>query len=157
MERGEFLAAKEKLAAVPGYRDSDLLAKDCEEKEQRRRTELAYQQLLEKKAKAKTVDDWTSLADLFKQISDYKDAQAQAQYCSEHAAEVQRIIDEERRKELERRAIEERRRQLETEKKEQEAIIEQNKGLGALFGDKAKKRKAAQARIEEIKRELEKL
>lgn len=42
-------------------------------------------------------------------------------------------------------------------RKEQEAIIEQNRGLGALFGEKAKKRKAAQVRIEEINKELEKL
>lgn len=157
MERGEFAAAKEKFMAVSGHQDADLLAKDCEEKEQLRRSELAYRQLLEKKARAKTVDDWTSLANLFMQMNDYKDTQAQAQYCSEQAAEVQRLIEEERRKELERRAIEERRRQLENEKKEQEAIIEQNRGLGALFGEKAKKRKAAQARIEEINKELEKL
>ncbi len=80
MERGEFAAAKERFMAVSGHQDTDLLAKDCEEKEQLRRSELAYRQLLEKKARAKTVGDWTSLANLFMQMNDYKDTQVQAQY-----------------------------------------------------------------------------
>ena len=133
------------------------LAKQCEEKEQIRRSELAYQQLIGKKQTAKTVGDWTALGNWFKQMNDYKDSLIQAKLCADKATELQRQIDEERQKELARRAIEERRKALEAEMKEQEAIIQKNKGIGALFGEKAKNRKAAQNRLSEIKEELSKL
>ena len=157
MQAENYVAAKDKFLEIAEYHDSETLAKQCEEKEQIRRSELAYQQLIGKKLTAKTVGDWIALENQFIQMNDYKESQTQAKLCAEKAAEVQRQIEEERQKELARRAKEERRKALETEKKEQEAIIEQNRGLGALFGEKAKKRKAAQARIEEINRELEKL
>ena len=101
------------------------------------------------------------------EMNGYKDSQAQAKVCVDTAAKLQKQIDnerqreleirEERRKEQERVAREQKRNGLETEKKEQEAILQQNKGVSALFGEKAKKRKAAQARIAEIEEELRKL
>lgn len=157
MEAENYVAAKDRFLEITEYQDSEPLAKQCEEKEQIRRSELAYQQLIGKKQTAKTVGDWTALGNWFKQMNDYKDSQIQAKLCADKATELQRQIDEERQKELARRAKEERRKALEAEMKEQEAIIQQNKGLGALFGEKAKKRKTAQQRIEEIARELEKL
>jgi hypothetical protein len=157
MEAENYVAAKDRFLEIVEYQDSELLARQCEEKEQSRRRELAYQQLIGRKQTAKTVGDWTALENQFMQMGDYKDSQIQTKLCADKAVELQKQIDEERQKELARQAIEERRKTLEAEKKEQEAIIQQNKGLGALFGDKAKKRKAAQQRLEEINKELEKL
>lgn len=129
--------------------------------------EKTYQQLIEKSKTARTVGEWSSLASRFMEMNGYKDSQAQAKVCVDTAAKLQKQIDnerqreleirEERRKEQERVAREQKRNRLETEKKEQEAILQQNKGVSALFGEKAKKRKAAQARIAEIEEELSKL
>lgn len=136
------------------------LAKDAEEarkREEEERNNQTYRTLLEKMQTAQTFEEWTILADDFKRLGNYNDASDKAQLCYNKALEIQKRIEEERQKELARRAKEERRKALEAEKKEQEAIIQQNKGLSALFGEKAKKRKTAQQRIEEIARELEKL
>ena len=136
-----------------------------QEKEQAERNEKAYQQLIENAGSAKTVEEWSSLAVRFSRMNGYKDSQAQAKTCADTAAELQRKIDEERRraleieeekhrKEQERIGREQKRKALENEKKEQETIIQQNQGLGALFGEKAQKRKAAQKKLAEIEREL---
>ena len=53
--------------------------------------------------------------------------------------------------------IAEERRRLLKERKRQMRIIENNKGLFALFGEKARKRKAAEAKIEQINKELARL
>lgn len=135
-----------------------------QEKEQAERNEKAYQQLIENAGSAKTVEEWSSLASRFSRLNGYKDSQAQAKTCADTASELQRKIDEERRraleieeerrKEQERIGREQKRKALENEKKEQETIIQQNQGLGALFGEKAQKRKAAQKKLAEIEREL---
>ena len=53
--------------------------------------------------------------------------------------------------------IAEERRRLLKERKRQMRIVENNKGLFALFGEKARKRKAAEAKIEQINKELARL
>ena len=50
--------------------------------------------------------------------------------------------------------IAEERRRLLNERKRQRRIVENNKGLFALFGKRARRRKAAQAKIEQINKEL---
>ena len=50
--------------------------------------------------------------------------------------------------------IAEERRRLLNERKRQPRIVENNKGLFALFGKRARRRKAAQAKIEQINKEL---
>lgn len=50
--------------------------------------------------------------------------------------------------------IAEERRRLLNERKRQQRIVENNKGLFALFGKRARRRKAAQAKIEQINKEL---
>ena len=51
----------------------------------------------------------------------------------------------------------EQRRRLLKERKRQMRIVEENSGLFALFGEKARKRKAAEERIEQINKELARL
>lgn len=138
-----------------------------QEREQSERNEKEYQKLIEKSKTARTVGEWSSLASGFIQMKGYKDSQTHAKVCADTAAKLQKQIDEERRREMELReerrkeqervARDQKRNALENEKKEQEAILQQSRGLGALFGDKAKKRKAAQERLAKIEEELSKL
>ena len=53
--------------------------------------------------------------------------------------------------------IAEERRRLLKERKRQMRIVENNKGLFALFGKRARRRKAAQTKIEQINKELARL
>lgn len=133
------------------------LAKAAEEarrKEEEERNRQTYNRLLGEMNTAKTHEEWFAIADGFTQLGNYKDAPDQADLCSKKASEIQRKIEEGERIERERAA---RRQALLDEKAQQETILQQNKGLGALFGEKAKKRKAALARLKEIEDELSKL
>ena len=130
------------------------LAKAAEEarrKEEEKRNDQAYNRLLGEMDTAKTHEEWSVIADGFTQLGNYKDAPEQADLCNKKASEIQRRIEESERIERERAAH---RQALLDEKAQQEQILEQNKGLRALFGEKAKKRKAALARLKEIEDEL---
>ena len=78
---------------------------------------------------------------IFRELMGFKDSRERASMCAE-------II---------RKETIAKKTKLLNEKIEQEKILAENKGLGAIFGEKAKKRKAAQQRLEEINKELERL
>jgi tetratricopeptide (TPR) repeat protein len=160
IEQGKYDDAILCLQKLKNYKDAEELVNKSRELKQEQINAELYTLYIAKMDSANSIDQWQAIGELFSAISSYKDAIERANYCFTQARDLQNEKDEAERlleKERIRKETEEKRGNLLSELDEMESIVKQNSGLGAMFGEKARKRKEALAKIEEIKKLLETL
>ena len=155
---GQLRQAESLFRELAGFRDSEARANKCAKEIRVAETKTQYDYLVLSMRTAKNSHEWQELATSFRALNTFADSVQKAGECEVKAEEAR--ITEEREELMRREAIAQReakKAKLLNEKAEQEKILAENKGLGAMFGEKAKRRKAAQQKLIEIEQELARL
>ena len=154
MEKGKYREAEKMFLELGKYKDSAKMMNDCFVKAVEQETAEKYDELEKEMHTASCLSDWKKLYRGLLELEEYRNAKDLAEQCHQQILEIEHQIEIE---EVRKKQVADRIASLLNEKREQERIIEQNKGLGALFGQKAKLRKSAEARLIEINKELDEL
>lgn len=147
--------AEDLFRSIEEYKDSSELKNQCKQKIERQKNEVIYKSALElmNSADAKNA---RSAERLFRSINGFKNSAELAEQCGKKADEAEKAEKHEKeKKEIELAERTKRKAEYESLKREKNELlktIEENKG--SLFGEKAKMKKKAKKRLEEVESAL---